>query len=97
MDLRLNLKKQWYEMIEKGIKLEEYRERKEYWKKRLLYADENGILEFKKFDTITFVYGYTKRTMQFKCNGIRLGGGNPKWGAKVGECYYVISIGERIA
>ena len=34
--LHLPLKKQWYEMIENGIKTEEYREIKPYWVKRLL-------------------------------------------------------------
>lgn len=32
--LRLNLKSCWYEMIERGEKKEEYREIKEYWKKK---------------------------------------------------------------
>lgn len=34
--LTLALKKQWYEMIESGIKTEEYREIKPYWEKRLI-------------------------------------------------------------
>ena len=33
--LDLPLKKEWYEMIESGIKTEEYREIKPYWIKRL--------------------------------------------------------------
>lgn len=32
--LHLPLKKKWYEMIESGIKTEEYREIKPYWSKR---------------------------------------------------------------
>ena len=39
--LDLPLKKQWYQMIESGIKKEEYREIKPYWEKRLL--DYKGI------------------------------------------------------
>jgi|WetSurMetagenome_2_1015567.scaffolds.fasta_scaffold50147_2 hypothetical protein len=39
--LDLPLKKEWYNMIESGIKKEEYREIKPYWEKRLL--DYNGI------------------------------------------------------
>lgn len=108
MDLRLNLKKRWYEMIECRIKNEEYRVIKEYWIKRLIdYAryeadkrkDSSIKMDdyIKNFDTVTFVYGYTKRTMQYKCNGIKLGYGSPYWGAEVGERYFVISIGERIA
>ena len=34
--LFLPLKKEWYEMIESGVKTEEYREIKPYWIKRLL-------------------------------------------------------------
>lgn len=34
--LHLPLKKEWYEMIESGIKTEEYSEIKPYWKQRLL-------------------------------------------------------------
>ena len=33
--LHLPLKKEWYEMIESGVKTEEYREIKPYWIKRL--------------------------------------------------------------
>jgi|SRR5574344_1517012 hypothetical protein len=35
--LHLVLKKQWYDMIESGVKIEEYRELKPYWLKRLTY------------------------------------------------------------
>lgn len=38
--LHLPLKKQWYEMIESGVKTEEYREIKTYWEKRLLEYDK---------------------------------------------------------
>lgn len=34
--LHLPLKKEWYEMIESGVKTEEYREIKPYWEKRLV-------------------------------------------------------------
>lgn len=34
--LCLPLKKEWYEMIESGVKTEEYREIKPYWVKRLV-------------------------------------------------------------
>jgi len=39
--LDLPLKKEWYQLIESGIKKEEYREIKPYWEKRLL--DYKGI------------------------------------------------------
>lgn len=36
--LYLPLKKEWYEMIEAGIKKEEYREFNPFWQRRLLYC-----------------------------------------------------------
>ena len=38
--LDLPLKKEWYNMIESGIKKEEYREIKPYWCNRLLYGGQ---------------------------------------------------------
>ena len=40
--LYLPLKKEWYEMIESGVKTEEYREIKPYWIKRLCNNWVNG-------------------------------------------------------
>lgn len=79
-------------MIEHGIKKEEYREDKSYWKKRLWNEDGTP----KHYDIVTFVYGYTKRKMSYKCNGIEFKTGNPKWGAEPDTFYNVIKIGERI-
>lgn len=86
--LFLPLKAKWYELIEKGIKEEEYREIKEYWYKRL-----TG----KNYKYVCFSYGYTKRTMTFECKEIvcwRIG--NPEWGAEPGKEYFVIKLGRRI-
>lgn len=113
--LRLNLKKEWYEMIESGTKKEEYRELKYYWSKRLLknfpvmwrvmmdMCIENGNFEpmvdkelHPEYETVTFVYGYTKRTMEFKLDVVTIGEGKPEWGAIPGQKYFVIHIGERI-
>lgn len=40
--LDLPLKKEWYDMIESGKKLEEYREIKEFWIKRLTICKGNN-------------------------------------------------------
>ena len=37
-DLRLSLKRKWFEMTRDGIKTEDYREVNEYWIKRLVYT-----------------------------------------------------------
>lgn len=44
--LDLPLKKEWYEMIESGVKTEEYRELKPYWCNRILYFTTLGIKEY---------------------------------------------------
>lgn len=98
--LFLPLKKEWYEMIESGIKTEEYREIKPYWEKRLTEIVPNYDLGryvhiAKKFTHIKFSYGYTKRTMIFKCKGIRIGKGRPEWGAPDKEVF-IIKLGEKL-
>ena len=85
--LFLPLKAKWYELIEKGIKTEEYREIKDFWFKRLTN---------KNFKYVQFSYGYTKRTMTFICEGIEIGTGKPEWGAKLGKAYFIIKLGRRL-
>lgn len=84
--LDLPLKAKWYNLIESGIKTEEYREMKKYWDKRLL----------RYYTHVRFRYGYTKRTMTFNLKEITIDEGNPNWGAIPGEKYYVLKLGNRI-
>lgn len=49
-----------------------------------------------KYTSVLFRYGYTKKTMEFKCEGISIGIGNPKWGAPKDEEVFIIKLGERI-
>lgn len=106
--LFLPLKKEWYELIEKGIKEEEYREIKPYWIKRLV--DPSGFYSvpteeefkslcfdpFKSFCKVIFSYGYTKRRMTFESKGIHIGVGRWEWGAQPGKEYFVIKLGRRL-
>ena len=113
--LHLPLKKQWYEMIESGVKTEEYREIKPYWEKRLIdyksvSADYDRI-SFRRFvlgkwtdvckeypkgyTHVKFSCGYTKRTMMFELENIRMGKGRPEWGAPEEEVF-IIKLGERL-
>ena len=102
--LHLNLKAKWYDMIESGIKKEEYREIKPFWEKRFFknfkHIDENGETVYTKivkdYDVVKFIYGYTKRSMMFKFGNIVINTGNPDWGAEEGVKYFVIKLGERI-
>lgn len=68
--LHLPLKKEWYEMIESGVKTEEYREIKPYWVQRLTrYGNGklNGILyaEFLSSSPEVLKYNIYKDLMTF--------------------------------
>jgi hypothetical protein len=106
--LHLPLKAKWYEMIESGVKTEEYREIKPYWEKRLLkYGDvwgsrkdvirinKKSMLLFRHYDVVKFSYGYTKRTMTFEIESITIGKGKPEWGAPT-EDVFIIKLGKRV-
>ena len=114
--LCLPLKKEWYEMIESGVKTEEYREIKPYWVKRLVpctHECSGGhwsekyyqcVLKCKVVERhmnipiythVRFSYGYTKRTMTFEIESIRIGKGKPEWGAPT-EDVFIINLGKRI-
>ena len=85
--LFLPLKAKWYDMIESGIKTEEYRKFKEYWFKRLAN---------KKYKYVRFSYGYTRRTMTFEIEDLGLDIGRPEWGAIPGKVCFVIRLGRRL-
>lgn len=106
--LDLVLKGNWYDMIDSGVKKEEYREKKPYWTKRLKWERVNAfyggamgnshssIMDgYKKFDAVRFRRGYTNITMLFKHNATTEGVGTPDWGAPEKEVY-IIKLGNRI-
>lgn len=84
--LDLVLKHKWYDMIECGEKREEYREIKPYWQKRLMDKD---------YTLVRFHRGYTNTTMLFIVSNIKIGYGNPHWGAPYKDVFK-IELGERI-
>lgn len=86
-ELHLVLKHKWYDMIATGEKNEEYREIKRYYEKKFYNND---------YTHIVFHRGYTKTTMKYAINSLTIGFGRPEWGAKKGEEYYKIILGERI-
>ena len=81
--LDLPLKAKWYDMIESGVKPEEYREIKPYWEKRLINRG---------YTHVRFRYGYTKRTMLREIEGITIGYGKPEWGAPKGKQVFIIKF-----
>lgn len=86
--LHLVLKKQWYDLIENGIKKEEYREIKPYWSKRLLPKD---------FNIVCFHFGYTNTKMTFQIKSITVDTGKEEWGAEKDKLYFVIKLGDRLS
>ena len=84
--LHFTLMPKWYDMIERGEKLEEYCNNNPYWQKQLL-SD--------KYDAVKFRCIYTQRTMTFRIKEIRLGKGKEEWGA-ADDDVFIIELGERI-
>ena len=70
--LHLPLKAKWYEMIESGVKTEEYREIKPYWFKRLFCVIDIGHSHFEKIDDDCATF-YTKNIDLLKTD-MQLGG-----------------------
>ena len=86
MTLHLILKTCWYNMITQGIKREEYRENKPYWKKRLF---------FHKYTHVGFHRAYTNETMTYKIESISIGKGRTEWGAPSSDVY-IIKFSEEV-
>lgn len=84
------IKKQWFNMILRGIKKEEYREIKEHWRKRLLH-DKTTHLK------LINGYGKDKPYLLVELKNISIRTGKEEWGAVPGEYYYVLELGEIIA
>lgn len=84
--LDLVLKHKWFDMIDRGKKLEEYRDQK--WLKRLMNHE---------YTHIRFRRGYTGRTAIFRYQGYRIGVPKPGWCEPEDESKNVVilPIGER--
>lgn len=103
--LDLPLKKEWYNMIESGVKTEEYREKKKFWAKRICSESVEDLTSSKcsgcpfgkcsEYTHVNFRYGYTTRTMLFELKSIHIGVGNPEWGAPEEEVF-ILKLGEKI-
>ena len=97
-------------MIESGEKPEEYRAIKPYWMKRIVIdccgcnRNSDACHEYQTIDLgafypykyACFSYGYTKRRMTWEVESIRIGYGNPAWGAPKDEEVFIIKLGRRI-
>ena len=105
--LHLVLAYVWYDMIERGEKLEEYRSTCDTWNKRIW--DKRFVLK-----KVVLHRGYTKRVMEFKIDMIAMSlepytsvdfvtarkklslDFDPSWGYNDNEPCYIIRLGERI-
>ena len=101
--LHLILRGKWYDMIDRGEKIEEYREVKQYWMKRLIEdidEDEEGDtcchVFYVDYDCVCFRRGYTTTTMTFRVKEIGVGKGSPEWGAPADRDVFIIKLGERL-
>ncbi len=86
--LHLTLKKKWFNLIKDHVKIEEYREIKPYWNKRL-----NG-----SHTHILFVNGYGKDRPRIliELKEIMTGLGLPLWGAPEKKTVYILRLGKII-
>lgn len=86
--LHLTLKHQWFDMIASGRKIEEYREMKPYWSRRLMASKG-------RFDAIHFRNGYSRgaRSMTVELKDIYSGLGIVEWGAPKGQEVYILRLG----
>lgn len=79
MELRLPLKKKWFDMTKEQIKTEDYRELSEYWVNRLLNRDKNkpvgmalcALRDGYSREKVKEIYGVSFR--DFKVNVMTLG------------------------
>lgn len=87
--LTLPIKKVWFDMIQSGIKKEEYREISPYYTSRFKNAFPAGVL--KQF--ICFRNGYSKKSPEFValCS-LDVKNGKEEWGATPNKKYYVLTI-----
>ena len=104
MDLKLTIKRKWFEMIVSGEKTEEYRDIKPHYEQRLnkLLSKEYGkqadqpIIE----NIHLFNGGYFSEDLpnvKLKFKGIEVREGKEKWGAVSGTKYFVIKLGDIVS
>ncbi|MCX6199402.1 MAG: ASCH domain-containing protein [Bacteroidetes bacterium] len=91
--LHLTLKKEWFAMIVSGEKKEEYRELKDYWKKRFWLE---GTTKCRSYDIVRFKNGYAKDAPEFDivCKKITMRLSKAKWSTQKPTKCFVIELGE---
>ena len=90
--LRVVLTGKWFDMIERGEKLEEYRGA--HWARKLLdglVPANHKNATFRPYHTLVASRGDTSRTLTRKIKRIRWGTPRPEWSgdAVTGECFII--------
>lgn len=89
--LILPIEKKWFDMIMSGEKLEEYREIKPYWEKRLNV--DKTTLDSDNINNCKIRAGYNKHSPTAMLSyWLDIGSGNPNWGAEPDVNYYRLHI-----
>lgn len=99
--LVLPIKKKWFDMIKAGEKLEEYREIKPYYDRRLLnyfeHTDYGSFVVINPYNEKQIILrnGYNKESPSLLCLcTLDMGTGKPEWGAEENKKYYILRIKE---
>jgi hypothetical protein len=94
-------KEKWYDMVDAGIKMEDYRDMAGSYAKMFTNGKikANGKWHNAADVNVVFAHGYQKnrRTMKFRVRGLRVGIGKEEWGADQTKNQYILEIGERLA
>lgn len=101
--LNLTLKHKWFDLIERGIKKEEYREVKPHWISRFVgnpkaFWEFYPQFDFRGFTHVKFTLGYQRNapTMTFKIDEVDIGKAVPEWSEGWEEPVFRIKLGQRI-
>lgn len=106
VDIHLILTYHWYDEIDAGRKLVEYREQSDYYKRMLVrnykllkqrYGKLNtpGVYLYKNIRSVIFHRGYTSTTMRWAVNNIKVGYGDVTKGAPLHHPVFCIYLGKR--
>ena len=91
--LTLPIKQEWFDMICRGEKREEYREVTEYWRKRIDSARTIDYKQFKEIFEVKIRAGYNSKapTATLRVH-LAFGKGVQEWGAEPYKDYYILQV-----
>lgn len=93
----LNLTKEWFEMVKRQYKKEEYRAISPFYNKTLnSHIKVDGRWHHPSDVVLCFSNGYDKNRPQIlaQCEGLKVGFGKEEWGAEKDTQYNIFSLGQ---